>query len=77
MNRNRKRIFIVCMSAIFCGLLFAGTVSKASQVQPTPTPVPQWGEELEKPKLVKSGIYTYQVTNEKEKKIAVRCMFIR
>ena len=67
-----KMKFIVCMSAIFCCLLFAGTVSKASQVQPTPTPVPQWGEELEKPKLARSGNYTYQVINEKEKKIAVR-----
>lgn len=67
-----KMKFIVCMSALFCCLFLAGTVSKASQVQPTPTPVPQWGEKLEKPKLVRSGIYTYQVTNEKEKKAAIR-----
>lgn len=65
-----KMKFIVCMSAIFCCLLFAGTVSKASQVQPTVTPGPD--QVLLTPKLVKSGIYTYQVTNEKEKKIALR-----
>lgn len=72
MKKEVKRTtkFIVCMSALFCCLFFAGTVSKASQVQPTVTPSPRRVPLTRV--LLRSGIYTYQVTNEKEKKAAIR-----
>ena len=69
MKKEVKRTtkFIVCMSALFCCLFFAGTVSKASQVQPTVTPSPRRVPLTRV--LLRSGIYTYQVTNEKEKRL--------
>lgn len=63
--------FIACMSALFCCLFFATPGSKASQVQPMATPMP-YDRLSEKPKQIKSGIYTYEVMDEQAKKIALR-----
>lgn len=64
---------ILCFITMLYCLVFTGTVSEASEFAITPTPMPgQQQEEYKTPEKIKSGIYTYEIMDEKEKKVALR-----